>query len=273
MESNNIKKSLLVIITLILIKGIGFSKDTKEVFGCWQPPALPFSFCLDTESGFSVDLAKDIITPLGVFSGGYSKSFEVNKADRILEVNYNDRSFYYKIKNGQEMVIDIDGKGRVVVSYEKVTIDLFYNYKSSKIILRTKCSESEIIFNNLITDYNAYKDGVSGIEIKVDLNAKNLKGLDCRLAAYFLFKSGKPLKDYDGVNKTKDGYVAINESFVPRYDNSHFEEISLFIPDKDLHCKKGYKHQLKFYARVYLQEPDCWLGERSEYFYFSYDRR
>lgn len=104
--------------------------------------------------------------------------------------------------------------------------------------------------DSIRVEHNQNIDGENGITIHFKVEIKNMKGVQCRVVAYFYDSNYKALKDLNGVYKTKDGEVSSGKNFIPSYDNSTFSNLEISIPYKELHnAQKG--EQLKFFICVW----------------------
>lgn len=100
------------------------------------------------------------------------------------------------------------------------------------------CAQS-VVINNKWLEHDVTKNGVKGMKIHVDFNAKNMKSKKGKVIVYFEYPKGTGIKDLNGKYRTKNGEVCVSEEFTPRYDNSHYNDFDLFIPSDEIHMKKG----------------------------------
>jgi uncharacterized protein YaiL (DUF2058 family) len=117
-------------------------------------------------------------------------------------------------------------------------------------------------------DYDVTRDGKKGMLIHVKFEVNNLQSVNCYIAAYFHFESGQPL-----VNKSAPSYVtpngqfAVSETVTPRYVNSVYEDLTLFMPISAFLMPKG-KHVLKFNVQISVRDSPNILTE-SDYTVFT----
>jgi hypothetical protein len=126
---------------------------------------------------------------------------------------------------------------------------------------------------NTWTEHNIFHQGRKGMRIHVQFKIDGQRERKCSLDAYFYFKNGEPLKDFNGLYTNSEGNVALEEFFTPTYGNSRYENFIMFMPVEELHMSKG-KHELKFHLVVWgRDENDEWIKLAvSEWFYFTYTR-
>ncbi len=121
---------------------------------------------------------------------------------------------------------------------------------------------------NVWVDYDIVENRQRGMVIHVKFKANNLLGTKCRIAAYFEYSDGKPLKDLNGDYATENGFVSVGNKFVPTYENSVYDDFDLFIPYRELHLGRG-THRLRFVVKAY-RVADGHFFATSSYQYFSY---
>lgn len=99
-------------------------------------------------------------------------------------------------------------------------------------------------------DTNVYQDDQKGMFIHVRFDTWNLRGIECGATAYFEYASGAPLKDFNGSYTDVAGNVALGMDFTPGYDNTYFDDLSMFMPYDELHMAAG-SYTLKFHVQLY----------------------
>lgn len=115
-------------------------------------------------------------------------------------------------------------------------------------VLLTVCMHAQsIIINKKWLEHDVTKNGIKGMKIHVDFNAKNMKGKQGKVIVYFEYPKGTGLKDTNGSYCTKLGLVCVSEKFTPSYENSHYSDFSLFMPIDEIHMKKG---KLTYYCDI-----------------------
>lgn len=118
--------------------------------------------------------------------------------------------------------------------------------------------------NNVWVDHNVYEDGVKGMRIHVKFDVEGMKGRNGRVIAYFRYKNGKALEDKNNSYKTTSGKVCTFRNFSPSYDNSTYNDFTLFMPYDELHLGYG-KTDVQFKVSIYDKEDDFFMGNSSYY--------
>lgn len=81
-------------------------------------------------------------------------------------------------------------------------------------------------------EYNVYKKGEYGMNVVCSFNVKNMKGKKSFITAYFYNGDGSRLInksiDYNYTTDTKQ--IARNFDICPRYDNSNYNDVKIFVP-------------------------------------------
>ena len=79
--------------------------------------------------------------------------------------------------------------------------------------------------NNVYVDFNA-KKLLSGINIKVDMNIRNMQGKNCNVVAKFFDTNGHAILD-------KDGYILTRSiKAKPSSSNSHYSNLEFFVANQ-----------------------------------------
>jgi len=91
----------------------------------------------------------------------------------------------------------------------------------------------------LRTEHNVVQNKQKGMRLHTRVNIGGLKGHAAEIAAYFHYKSGVALKDFDGSYRTGGGKVALHERVTPRYTKAEWKDLKLFMPYNQLHLAKG----------------------------------
>lgn len=81
-------------------------------------------------------------------------------------------------------------------------------------------------------DYNASMNGESGMQVHTHINAIGYKGQKLRVALFVYWADGTPI---DGTNaptdnRTTSGYLTVQDTFTPSYDNSNWGDYWFFLP-------------------------------------------
>ncbi|MEZ4810077.1 MAG: M12 family metallopeptidase [Allomuricauda sp.] len=150
-------------------------------------------------------------------------------------------------------------------------------YPFNDITNRKPSKEGKIVsgtLNDFSVEHNVFRDDYDGVqrkgmEISIDFNIENAKATKCRASAYFMTKEGVALKEDNGKYRTRDGDVSSGTDFEPRYSNSRFKELKIFLPYDEFELDDG-EYSLKF--RVIIWDEDSNDIIRSGYYGFTYSR-
>jgi hypothetical protein len=88
-------------------------------------------------------------------------------------------------------------------------------------------------------DHNLWINGTKGMVIHVGFDVHGLAGQSGRVAAYFNYWQGVPLRDFNGIYKAEDGHVSVGEDFNADFDATNYKDIQLFMPYDELHMVPG----------------------------------
>ena len=120
-------------------------------------------------------------------------------------------------------------------------------------------------------DHNQFEDGVKGMRIHVKFEVDKLKGGKGSVNAYFHYKNGNPLKDFNEKYRTTNGKVSCGRHFQPGYVNTTYEDFKLFMPYRELHMKAG-KYDLKFNVQIFDEGTGQSLSSSSDWVHFTYTK-
>jgi hypothetical protein len=119
-------------------------------------------------------------------------------------------------------------------------------------------------------EYNVTQDGKPGIRIKQDFSIYNAQGKKCIMAAYFYdADNGKPLPDHNGIKSSVDGFVADFTEFSPGYQNTDYNDLTLFMPYDELELGNG-NFRLKCFVAIF--DPALKQISTSGYQYFTFSQ-
>ncbi|NDV57866.1 BACON domain-containing protein [Bacteroides sp. 519] len=120
-------------------------------------------------------------------------------------------------------------------------------------------------------DFDQYNSNyVKGMLIHVKFSANNMLGKRGRCVAYFHFKNGDKLLDYNQSYRTTDGQVSVSDNFTPEYVNTIYNDFTLFMPYSELHIQSGQKNvALKFNVQIYEEATRKFIAN-SDYVNFTF---
>lgn len=118
------------------------------------------------------------------------------------------------------------------------------------------------------TEHNIYQNGQKGMYVKLNFDVEGMKGKTGNCIAYFHFKDGPALNDYNNRYYTSDGKVAASEDFTPKWDRSTFTDFRIFIPYNELHLGSG-RSDLKVCVEINDDNSNTIVSSDWEYFYYT----
>lgn len=123
---------------------------------------------------------------------------------------------------------------------------------------------------NIDCEYNVTNsNNQKGMKILLSFTINNAKNKNCRASAYFYYKDGDALKDFNNLYKTTDGKVASGSDFSPLYDNTSFTKLEIFLPYDELEMQDG-EHKLKYKVSIWSEDRKELI--QSGYYYFTYTK-
>lgn len=126
--------------------------------------------------------------------------------------------------------------------------------------------------NKLWIEYNVTENAVLGMRIHINFNIYNYKDKTGYCSAYFYNSDGTALKDINNTYRAADGNVSTGKSFVPLFENTTFNDHTLFIPYAELHKQKGY-YDLKLNVAINSKEGSKFnLLVVSDWQYFNFNQ-
>lgn len=111
-------------------------------------------------------------------------------------------------------------------------------------------NEPKAEFRKISVDFDTTESGMLGMRIHLNFQIDNLKGSQCQATAFFYSNDDgeKPLKDCNRNYCSTDGQVCVSSDFTPGHKNTVYEDLSLFIPYKELHLQED--QGLEFRVRL-----------------------
>lgn len=120
--------------------------------------------------------------------------------------------------------------------------------------------------DNVWVDWDVYEDGYKGMRIHVKCDISGAKGHECQVALYFYDEYENALTDYDDSYDTTDGKVATHVTVTPKYDNTSFSDIKIFMPYNQLHVNTyGVKKDFKYKVEIYDTNTESYIGSTGFY--------
>lgn len=109
----------------------------------------------------------------------------------------------------------------------------------------------DVTFNRIWADYNVYEDGMKGMKVHCDLNIKNYQGKKLLYTVQFGINDEDYLKRV--VIKSDDSKFSYHGNLCPRkrlnvtYQNSHWEDLCVFVPYKLFPNNPELSYQIVIY--------------------------
>src|SRR5207244_4482586 len=106
------------------------------------------------------------------------------------------------------------------------------------------------------------------MRINQSFNIYNAQGQTCIMSAYFYNSDNDaPLYDHNQKYYSEDGKVASFIEFTPNYENSQYDNLSVFIPYDEFELPAG-SYKLKCFVALF--DKDSKQIATSGYQYFTY---
>lgn len=186
------------------------------------------------------------------------------------EIQYPSGTMYSVTRSGNTLTVKILPNSSTESRSDYFNVKTTDGSKVQKIELKqtgkSSYSNKSAKINRIWVDHNVYEDGIKGMRIHINMNAYNLKSKQCRASAYFYTDSGTALTDRNDNYHTTDGKVSCGKNFKPGYDNTIYEDFTIFMPYYELHIytKGSYKFHVSLWDKSVspsqeLAESD-WIG-------------
>jgi tetratricopeptide (TPR) repeat protein len=107
--------------------------------------------------------------------------------------------------------------------------------------------------------HNVFQSNEAGIQIRVNFNITNRKGIQCRTVAYFYDEKGQPLNDVNQRFNSVDNKVSVGSTFKPGFDNTFYNDYILFMPYSELDQKDG-EYKLSLTVHIYDEVTRSFMG-------------
>lgn len=108
-------------------------------------------------------------------------------------------------------------------------------------------------YKDIWVDYDVYEDNKKGMKIHTKFSVSGMKSMEGYLAIYFETKSGVRLKSETTGYRSKTGQLAAYKLINPGYDQTDYNDLSVFIPYSAFNLATG-KHDLKIDADLIYKE-------------------
>lgn len=122
-----------------------------------------------------------------------------------------------------------------------------------------------VTVNKIWLEHGVTQNDQKGLRVHIEVELDGYKGFDMRAIAYFESPKGVGHKDLNNRYRTADGNVSASKKFSPRYDNSIYNDLKIFIPLSELHLKEG---KYTYYCVVQIYGPNGYCAS-SDYVSFE----
>ncbi len=117
-------------------------------------------------------------------------------------------------------------------------------------------NENLVSFHENWTEFDVYEGGLKGVRIHTKFTVYNLKGISSKLAIAIEYQTGEKIYAINSNYKSTNGQLTIYKTLNLNYDSSLFNDVSLFLPYKEMNLGYG-KHDIRFHV-------DLLYGNNSE---------
>jgi hypothetical protein len=108
-------------------------------------------------------------------------------------------------------------------------------------------------FKDLWIDFDVYENSQKGMKIHAKLSVSSMKNIEGYLACYFEKKDGTRLTSTNSTYRSKTGQLAVYKSITPAYDQTDYNDISVFMPYSAFDLSAG-RNDLKIDADLIYKE-------------------
>jgi len=130
--------------------------------------------------------------------------------------------------------------------------------------------EAKATFVSVRAEHNIWQGQQKGMMIHAHFTVEGAKDQSCQTAAYFYYSTGEILKDFNQAYRAPDGQVSVANDFTPPYEQTSYDDFTMFMPYDELHMDKGH-YDLKFQVKIYYKPKDDFIGQ-SEFVDFTFDQ-
>lgn len=105
-------------------------------------------------------------------------------------------------------------------------------------VLTVNAGSGKLKFKNL--DHNVIINGEKCLVVHFSVDVYGYKDKDCSVAIYIDHPKGTGVKDKNGRYKSADGNVSTMVSGKCIYENTHWDDFVVYIPNEEIHALPGY---------------------------------
>jgi hypothetical protein len=108
-------------------------------------------------------------------------------------------------------------------------------------------------FKDLWVDFDVYENNQKGMKIHAKFSVSSMKNIEGYLACYFEKKDGTRLTSSNSTYRSKTGQLAAYKLITPAYDQTDYNDMSVFIPYSEFDLPSG-RNDLKLDADLIYKE-------------------
>ena len=192
------------------------------------------------------------------------------------EVQYPSGNMYSVTRNGNSLTVKINANSSTESRSDYFNVKTTDGSIVKQIQLSQSGKSSTSTYSNasatiqkVWVDHNVYENGNKGMRIHIKMNVYNLRSKQGRAVAYFYTSSGTALVDRNNQYNTNTGKVCCPGNLNPGYDNTLYEDFTVFMPYYELHIST--KGSYKFFVSIwdYSTSPHKELTQ-SDWIGFTY---
>lgn len=122
------------------------------------------------------------------------------------------------------------------------------------------------VIREIEVTHNVFQSNQPGLQIRLNFNIKNRKGIQCRAVAYFFDEQHNPLPDVNQRFQSANGKVSVGSTFRPGFEDCYYNNYILFLPYNELDQKDG-EYRLGFNAQIYDEVTKTFLACSTDTFF------
>ena len=229
-----------------------------------------------TQSGKSVSPSLSVSkTSISAGASGITEYLTVT-CNTSWEVQYPSGTMYSVTRNGNSLTVKINANSSTESRSDYFNVKTTDGSIVKQIQLSQSGKSSTSTYSNasatiqkVWVDHNVYENGNKGMRIHIKMNVYNLRSKQGRAVAYFYTSSGTALVDRNNQYNTNTGKVCCPGNLNPGYDNTLYEDFTVFMPYYELHIST--KGSYKFFVSIwdYSASPHKELTQ-SDWIGFTY---
>ena len=194
-------------------------------------------------------------TSISVGASGTTEYITVT-CNTTWEVQYPSGNMYSVTRNGNSLTVKINANSSTESRSDYFNVKTTDGSIVKQIQLSQSGKSSTSTYSNasatiqkVWVDHNVYENGNKGMRIHIKMNVYNLRSKQGRAVAYFYTSSGTALVDRNNQYNTNIGTVCCSGNLNPGYDNTLYEDFTVFMPYYELHIST--KGSYKFFVSIW----------------------